>query len=204
VGSEVLVLLVPAAVPALFEPLDQREVGVDTVDFASGLRSVLRQDPDVILIGEMRDLETIHTAITVAETGHLVFASLHTNDTAQALDRIIDVFPPEQQQQIRVQLANTLLGVIYQQLLPRSDRPGRVAAFEVMLASTAARNLVREGKTAQIYSAIQTSGSQGMQTMDAHLAQLVRMNRITVSARHRTARHRTSPPRERPRTLVTH
>jgi twitching motility protein PilT len=153
--------------------VDQREVGIDTIDFASGLRSVLRQDPDVILIGEMRDLETIHTAITVAETGHLVFATLHTNDTAQALDRIIDVFPEGQQEQVRVQLANTLLGVIYQQLLPRADGPGRVAAFEVMLASTAVRNLIREGKTQQLRNAISTSATQGMRTIERSLSELV-------------------------------
>jgi twitching motility protein PilT len=144
----------------------QREVGGDTRSYADALRAALRQDPDVILVGEMRDLETISTAITAAETGHLVFSTLHTNSAADAIDRMIDVFPPHQQQQIRIQLAGVLEGVIAQQLLPRSDTNGRIAAFEVMLANSAVRNLIREGKAFQIPSIIQTSKKEGMQTMD--------------------------------------
>lgn len=143
----------------------QREVGDDTKSYADALRAALRQDPDVILVGEMRDLETISTAITAAETGHLVFSTLHTNNTSEAIDRMIDVFPPHQQQQIRVQLSTVLEGVVAQQLLPKIDG-GRVAAFEVLIANSAIRNLIREGKAFQIPSILQTSKRDGMQTMD--------------------------------------
>ncbi|HJR26524.1 MAG TPA: type IV pilus twitching motility protein PilT, partial [Acidimicrobiales bacterium] len=152
--------------------VNQREVGVDTESFERALRSVLREDPDVVLVGEMRDLESIQIALTIAETGHLVFATLHTNDTAQALDRMIDVFPPHQQDQIRVQLANSLSGILYQRLIPRA-RGGLVAAFEVLLASPAVRNLVREGKTHQLRNVIATSQGEGMQTMEGALNELV-------------------------------
>lgn len=160
--------------------IHQREVGADTKNFSNGLRAALRQDPDVILVGEMRDLETISIAVEAAETGHLVFATLHTNDAAGTIDRIIDVFPPNQQQQIRTQLAAVLQGVIAQQLVKRSDRPGRVAAVEVMVANPAIRNLIREGKSHQIYSAMQTGAKFGMQTMDAALARLCREGIITA------------------------
>jgi twitching motility protein PilT len=159
--------------------VNQREIGADTHSFSQALKHVLRQDPDVILVGEMRDLETIGTAITAAETGHLVFATLHTQDAPQTIDRIIDVFPPHQQQQVRVQLSTTLQGVITQQLLPTADGSGRIAAIEVMIATPAIRNLVREGKVHQIYSAMQAGGRYGMQTMDMSLAQHVKAGRIT-------------------------
>jgi twitching motility protein PilT len=159
--------------------VNQREVGTDALSFAKALKAALRQDPDVILVGEMRDIETIATALTAAETGHLVFATLHTQSTAQTIDRIIDVFPAAQQAQVRMQLSIALQGVVTQQLLPTADGAGRVCACEVLVPTPAVRNLIREGKTHQIYSAIQTSGSTGMQTMDAHLAQLVRQGKIT-------------------------
>ena len=172
--------------------VNQREVGSDAIDFSVALKSALREDPDVILVGEMRDIETISTALTAAETGHLVFATLHTQSTAQTVDRIIDVFPPHQQQQVRMQLSIALQGIVTQQLLPTSDGAGRVVGAEVLIPTPAIRNLIREGKTHQIYSALQTSGSIGMQTMDAHLAQLVRMGRITRSL----AEQRASVPEE--------
>jgi twitching motility protein PilT len=159
--------------------VNQREIGADTHSFSQALKHVLRQDPDVILVGEMRDLETIGTAITAAETGHLVFATLHTQDAPQTIDRIIDVFPPHQQQQVRVQLSTTLQGVVTQQLLPTADGQGRLAAIEVMIATPGIRNLVREGKVHQIYSAMQAGGRYGMQTMDMSLAQHVKAGRIT-------------------------
>jgi twitching motility protein PilT len=159
--------------------VNQRELGSDAQSFADALRAALRQDPDVILVGEMRDLDTISTALTAAETGHLVFATLHTQDTAQTIDRIIDVFPPEQQGQVRVQLSVALEGIITQQLLPTADGAGRVAATEVLVPTPAVRNLIREGKTHQIYSVLQTSSAQGMQTMDTSLATLVREGKIT-------------------------
>ncbi len=159
--------------------VNQREIGADTHGFGQALKHVLRQDPDVILVGEMRDLETIGTAITAAETGHLVFATLHTQDAPQTIDRIIDVFPPHQQQQVRVQLATTLQGVVTQQLIPTSDGHGRAAAVEVMIATPAIRNLIREGKVHQIYSAMQAGGRYGMQTMDMSLAALVKSGKIT-------------------------
>ena len=145
--------------------VSQREIGFDSMSYANALRAALRQDPDVILVGEMRDLETINTAITAAETGHLVLSTLHTNSASAAVDRVIDVFPPHQQQQIRVQLASVLEGVIAQHLLPKRDK-GRVAAFEVLLANAAIRNLIREGKAFQIPSMIQTGKKEGMQLMD--------------------------------------
>ena len=159
--------------------VNQREVGADTHGFAQALKHVLRQDPDVILVGEMRDLETISTAITAAETGHLVFATLHTQDAPQTIDRIIDVFPPHQQQQVRVQLSTTLQGVVTQQLLQTTDGQGRAVATEVLVATPAVRNLIREGKVHQIYSVMQAGGRFGMRTMDASLAELVRAGRIT-------------------------
>jgi twitching motility protein PilT len=159
--------------------VNQREIGADTHSFASALKHVLRQDPDVILVGEMRDLETISTAITAAETGHLVFATLHTQDAPQTIDRIIDVFPPHQQQQVRVQLSTTLQGVVTQQLIPTVDGQGRVAAAEIMIATPGIRNLVREGKVHQIYSAMQAGGRYGMQTMDMSLASHVKAGRIS-------------------------
>jgi twitching motility protein PilT len=159
--------------------VNQRELGSDAQSFTLALKAALRQDPDVILVGEMRDLETISTALTAAETGHLVFATLHTQDTAQTVDRIVDVFPPEQQHQVRVQLSVALEGIVTQQLLPTADGKSRVAAAEVLVPTSAVRNLIREGKTHQIYSAVQTGGNAGMQTMDASLAGLVRQNRIT-------------------------
>jgi twitching motility protein PilT len=159
--------------------VNQREIGADTHGFASALKHVLRQDPDVILVGEMRDLETIGTAITAAETGHLVFATLHTQDAPQTIDRIIDVFPPHQQQQVRVQLATTLQGVVTQQLVPTVDGTGRAVACEIMVATPAIRNLIREGKVHQVYSAMQAGGRYGMQTMDMSLASHVKAGRIT-------------------------
>src|SRR3954449_6350791 len=159
--------------------VNQREVGSDTHGFAPALKHVLRQDPDVILVGEMRDLETIQTAITAAETGHLVFATLHTQDAPQTIDRIIDVFPPHQQQQVRVQLSTTLQGVVTQQLLQTADGKGRTVASEILIATSAVRNLIREGKVHQIYSVMQAGGRFGMRTMDASLAELVRLGKIT-------------------------
>lgn len=152
--------------------VNQREVGADTNSFARGLRAALRQDPNVILVGEMRDLDTITIALQAAETGHLVFATLHTNDAASSVDRIVDVFPPEQQQQVRVQLAGTLQGVVAQRLFPRRDQPGRVCALEVLVATPAVRNLIREGKTHQIISVIQTGGKLGMRTMESSVREL--------------------------------
>ncbi len=157
----------------------QREVGGDTTSFAKGLRAALREDPDVILVGEMRDLETIQTAITAAETGHLVMSTLHTQGSASTIDRIIDVFPPHQQQQIRIQLAGTLQGIISQQLLPKDDESGRVGAYEVMIATPAIKNMIREGKTHQIQSVLQTGSKFGMQTMDNCLLDLFKRGIIS-------------------------
>jgi twitching motility protein PilT len=159
--------------------VNQREIGADTHSFANALKHVLRQDPDVILVGEMRDLETIQTAITAAETGHLVFATLHTQDAPQTIDRIIDAFPSYQQQQIRVQLSTTLQGVVTQQLLQTWDGRGRTVAAEVMVATPAIRNLIREAKVHQIYSSMQAGAQHGMQTMDHALARLVQQNVIS-------------------------
>jgi twitching motility protein PilT len=162
--------------------VNQREVGEDTWSFKNALKHVLRQDPDIILVGEMRDLETIEIALTAAETGHLVMATLHTQDAAQTIDRIIDVFPPSQQQQVRVMLSGALQGVVCQQLVPTADGKGRVVAVEVMTATPAIRNLIREGKTHQIYSTLQAGAKHGMQTMDSHLAALVKQGRVTYDA----------------------
>jgi twitching motility protein PilT len=159
--------------------VNQREVGEDTHSFQKALKHVLRQDPDIILVGEMRDLETISVALTAAETGHLVFATLHTQDAAQTIDRVIDVFPPHQQQQVRVQLAGALQGVVCQTLARTYDGKGRAVACEVLVATPAIRNLIREGKTHQIYSSLQAGAKFGMQTMDSHLAQLVKTGRIS-------------------------
>ena len=152
--------------------VNQREIGTDSQDFLTGLRSTLRQDPDVILVGEMRDLDTISIAVTAAETGHLVLSTLHTIGAAETIDRIIDVFPPYQQRQIRVQLASVLQAVITQQLLPRIDRKGRVPALEVMIATPAIRNMIREEKVHQIQTAIKTGSKYQMQTMDDSLLSL--------------------------------
>jgi twitching motility protein PilT len=152
--------------------INQREIGPDADDFFSALRSALREDPDVLLVGEMRDPESISVALSIAETGHLVFATLHTNDTAQALDRIIDVFPAERRDQIQVQLSSTLQAVIYQRLLPRTHG-GLVAAFEVLRANHAVRNLLREGKTQQLRNVVSTHSSEGMQTLEQSLTGLV-------------------------------
>jgi twitching motility protein PilT len=179
--------------------VNQRELGADAASFGLGLKAALRQDPDVILVGEMRDLETIATALTAAETGHLVFATLHTQDTAQTVDRIVDVFPPEQQQQVRVQLSVALQGIVTQQLVPKADGRGRVCACEILVPTPAVRNLIREGKTHQIYSALQTGGQFGMQTMDAALAQLVREHKITREL----AESRSSAPEELRRLMGT-
>ena len=160
--------------------INQREVGQDTHSFANALKHVLRQDPDVILVGEMRDLETISTALTAAETGHLVFATLHTQDAPQSIDRVIDVFPAHQQQQVRVQLASALQGICTQQLLPTRDAQGRAISCEVMVATPAIRNLIREGKVHQIYSMLQAGGKHGMVTMDMSLAQLVRAGKVSL------------------------
>jgi twitching motility protein PilT len=159
--------------------ISQREIGSDTRTFSEALKYVLRQDPDVILIGEMRDLETVAAALTAAETGHLVFATLHTQDATQTIDRIIDVFPPHQQQQVRIQLASTLQGIISQQLLPEVDGRSRVLAYEVLVPTPAIRNLIREAKTHQIPTALQTGHQYGMCTMDESLADLYRRGRIT-------------------------
>jgi twitching motility protein PilT len=177
--------------------VNQRELGSDAQSFGAALRSALRQDPDVILVGEMRDLETIQTALTAAETGHLVFATLHTQDTPQTIDRIIDVFPPHQQHQVRVQLSVALQGIVTQTLLPTADGSGRVVASEVLIPSPAVRNLIREGKTHQIYSVLQTSASAGMQTMDSALASLVRSGKIT----RQLAEERSTTPEELKRLL---
>ncbi|NYD20825.1 type IV pilus twitching motility protein PilT [Kineococcus aurantiacus] len=159
--------------------VNQREVGEDTKSFASALKHVLRQDPDIILVGEMRDLETISVALTAAETGHLVFGTLHTQSAASTIDRVIDVFPPHQQTQIRVQLAGAIQGVVCQTLCKRADGRGRVVATEVMVATPAIRNLIREGKTHQIPTAMQAGAQFGMHTLDQHLADLVRTRQIT-------------------------
>ncbi|MES2093710.1 MAG: type IV pilus twitching motility protein PilT [Actinomycetota bacterium] len=162
--------------------VNQREVGPDTHSFANALKHVLRQDPDVILIGELRDLETISVALTAAETGHLVFATLHTQDAAQTIDRIIDVFPPHQQGQVRSQLAAVLQGVVCQTLVKKASGSGRVVATEILIATPAINNLIREGKTYQIASAMQAGREHGMHTMDSHLADLANAGMITVAA----------------------
>jgi twitching motility protein PilT len=177
--------------------VNQRELGSDAQSFGEALKAALRQDPDVILVGEMRDLETISTALTAAETGHLVFATLHTQDTAQTIDRVIDVFPAHQQGQVRVQMSVALQGVVTQQLLPTADGSGRVVACEVLVPNPAVRNLIREGKTHQIYSVLQTGSSAGMQTMDSALATLVRQGVISQ----KLAESRSTTPEELNRLL---
>ncbi|MFH1784462.1 MAG: type IV pilus twitching motility protein PilT [bacterium] len=161
--------------------VNQREVGTDTNTFANALKHVLRQDPDIILVGEMRDLETIGAALTIAETGHLVFATLHTTDAAQSINRIIDVFPPHQQPQIRAQLSFVLQGVMCQQLIPRSSGSGRVVAVEVLVVTPAVRNLIREEKSQQIPLVMQTGGKYGMQTMNYALEELYAKRLITYN-----------------------
>jgi twitching motility protein PilT len=162
--------------------VNQREIGVDALSFAEGLRAALRQDPDVILVGEMRDLETISTALTAAETGHLVFGTLHTQSAPSTIDRIIDVFPPEQQEQVRIQIASGLQGVVTQTLLPTADGSGRVAALEILFPDDAVRNLIRQAKVEQIYSVMQTNTGRGMQTLEQSLADLVLRRVITKDA----------------------
>jgi twitching motility protein PilT len=161
--------------------VNQREIGQDATGFADALRAALRQDPDVILLGEMRDLETIATALTAAETGHLVFATLHTQSAPSTIDRIIDVFPAAQQDQVRMQLANSLQGVVTQTLLPTLDGTGRVAALEILFLDDAIRNLIRQGKIEQVYSYMQTGTRRGMQTMEQSLMELVQKRLVTVS-----------------------
>jgi twitching motility protein PilT len=162
--------------------VNQREIGTDATGFAEGLRAALRQDPDVILLGEMRDLETIGTALTAAETGHLVLATLHTQSAPQTIDRVIDVFPSEQQRQVRVQLASTLQGIVTQELIPTADGRGRIAATEILLPDDAVRNLIRQAKVEQIYSVMQMNTQRGMQTMEQSLAGLVGDGLITTEA----------------------
>jgi twitching motility protein PilT len=162
--------------------VNQREIGPDARTFAEALRAALREDPDVILVGEMRDLETISTALTAAETGHLVFATLHTQSAPQTIDRIIDVFPAEQQDQVRTQLASTIQGVITQTLVPTADGRGRIAALEILVPDDAVRNLIRQGKVEQIYSVMQTGSQRGMQTMEQALADLALRKVITQEA----------------------
>jgi twitching motility protein PilT len=162
--------------------INQREIGKDSRSYQNALKAVLREDPDVILVGEMRDIETISIAITAAETGHLVFSTLHTIGAAKTIDRVIDVFPPHQQQQIKIQLAAVLQGIVSQQLLPKNNDNGRIAALEIMIATPAIQNLVREGKTHQIESAVQTGGKYGMKTMDMALAELYKKNVISYDS----------------------
>jgi twitching motility protein PilT len=176
----------------IMSEINQRELEIDTHSFAAALKHVMRQNPDVILVGEMRDLETISLAITAAETGHLVFATLHTTDAPQTVDRVIDVFPPEQQNQIRMQLSVTIQAIISQTLLKRQDKEGRVAAFEVMIATPAIRTLVREGKTHQIYSDIQAGGDHGMISLDQYLISLLKKRLISYD----DALGKSSNPRE--------
>ena len=156
----------------------QREIGVDVPTFKEALRRALRQDPDVILVGEMRDLETMEAAITAAETGHLVFATLHTTGAARTVDRIVDAFPTNQQEQIRMQLSTSIVAVISQILMPRKDQPGRIAAFEIMIATPSIRSLIRDNKTFRITSDLQTGAKWGMQTLDSHLIELWRGGKI--------------------------
>jgi len=158
--------------------ISQRELGTDMISFAAGLKHVLRQDPNVVMLGEMRDLETISTALTMAETGHLVLATLHTYNAAQTVDRIIDIFPPFQQAQVKSQLSNVLTAVISQRLLPRQSG-GRVAAREIMINNSAIGNLIREGKNVQIKSVMETGSAQGMITLDRHLKQLYQAGEIS-------------------------
>ena len=170
--------------------VNQREVGEDTHSFSNALRHALRQDPDIILVGEMRDLETISVALTAAETGHLVFGTLHTQDAAQTIDRVIDVFPPHQQQQVRAQLAGALQGVVSQTLCRTASGRGRVAASEVLVATPAVRNLIREGKSHQVYSVLQAGAQHGMHTLDQNLADLVKGRKITLETALERCHHR--------------
>src|SRR5438270_5376090 len=172
--------------------VNQREVGPDATSFAAALKAALRQDPDVILVGEMRDLETISTALTAAETGHLVFGTLHTQSAPSTIDRIIDVFPPEGQEQVRIMIANSLQGVVTQTLLPTADGAGRVPALEILLPDDAVRNLIRQGKVEQIYSVMQTNTKRGMQTMEQALANLI----TTGVVRFEDALSRSSHPQQ--------
>lgn len=178
------ILTVEDPIEFIYEPVNsiirQREVGQSTRSFQNALRAALREDPDVILVGEMRDLETISLAITAAETGHLCFGTLHTTDAAQTIDRIIDVFPPSQQQQVRIQLSSVLKGVVCQTLLPRADNEGRIAAREIMIVTSAISNLIREGKTHMIKNAIETGVKFGMTTLDKALIQLVKSGLVTL------------------------
>lgn len=191
------ILTVEDPIEFIYEPvkslIHQRQIGEDSKSFANALRAALREDPDVILVGEMRDLETIALAISAAETGHLVLATLHTSSAAQTVDRIVDVFPPDQQQQIRIQLSTSLVAVLSQTLIPRVNArpgdPGRVMAQEIMVVTPAIANLIREGKTAQIYGAIQTGGKLGMQTLERVLADLYKAGSISFeSAMAKTSR----------------
>ena len=194
------ILTVEDPIEFVYEPIKslihQRQVGEDTKSFANALRAALREDPDVVLVGEMRDLETIQLAISAAETGHLVFGTLHTSSASQTVDRMVDVFPPEQQQQIRVQLSNSLVAVFSQTLVPKKNpKPieyGRVMAQEIMVITPAIANLIREGKTSQIYSAIQTGGKLGMQTLEKVLSDLYKAGTISFDA----AMSKTSKPDE--------
>lgn len=172
--------------------INQREIGVDAHSFADALKHVMRQNPDVVLVGEMRDLETISSAITAAETGVLVFATLHTNNAVQTIDRIIDVFPVEQHEQVRLQLAVSLQAIVSQTIIPRADGKGRTVAFEIMIALPAIRSLIREGKAHQMYTIIQSSGEYGMRTLDNDLLELVKNNLITYDE----ALARASNPKE--------
>lgn len=200
------ILTVEDPIEFVYEPIKslihQRQVGEDTKSFANALRAALREDPDVILVGEMRDLETISLAISAAETGHLVFGTLHTSSAAQTVDRMVDVFPPEQQQQVRVQLSNSLVAVLSQTLVPRHNpKPGefgRVMAQEIMVVTPAISNLIREGKTAQIYGAIQTGGKLGMQTLEKVLSDLYKAGTISFES----AMSKTSRPDELQRLLA--
>jgi len=160
--------------------INQREVGHDTLTWSNALKATLREDPDVILVGEMRDQETIAGTLTAAETGHLVFSTLHTCDASQTIERVVDVFPPHHQQQIRVQLSSVLEGVVSQQLVPHAAGVGRVPSVEILIATPAIRNLIREGKTHQIYNAIQTGSKLGMQTMEQSLFELVQSKMVTA------------------------
>jgi twitching motility protein PilT len=194
------ILTVEDPVEFVYEPIKslvhQRQLGEDTKSFANALKAALREDPDIILVGEMRDLETISLAISAAETGHLVFGTLHTSSAAQTVDRIIDVFPSERQTQVRVQLSNSLVAVFSQTLVPKKNpKPGeygRVMAQEIMIVTPAISNLIREGKTAQIYSSIQTGGKLGMQTLEKVLADLYKAGTISFEA----AMSKTSKPDE--------
>jgi twitching motility protein PilT len=175
--------------------INQREIGSDSESFPIALHAALRQDPDVIMVGEMKDLETISVAVTAAETGHMVLASLHTLDAHQTINRIIDIFPPVQQEQIRVQLSNTLIGIVAQRLLPRKDTKGRVAAVEFLAVTPVIRNLIREGRVQQIYASMQTGAKSGMRTLDNHLQQLYEKGLIKAEDAMENATDRSSMSR---------